>query len=130
MRRFVQFHVVSDHFKREILFYTELGTNWPADQEEGLFRIAQEALNNVTKHAQTERVAVTLRILNEEAWLLVEDQGVGFDPDRRPADGEGFGLTSMKERVEILGGTLEVRSSPGEGTAIMVKLPQDQGERV
>lgn len=111
-------------------FHVEGEGKLPADQEEGLFRIAQEALNNVTKHAKTDRVAVTLRILDEEAWLLVEDQGVGFDPARRPANGEGFGLTSMKERVDILGGTLEVRSSPGEGTAIMVKLPKDQGERV
>ncbi|MEE9262740.1 MAG: ATP-binding protein, partial [Dehalococcoidia bacterium] len=101
----------------------------PADQEEGLFRIAQEALNNVTKHAKTDRVAVTLRILKEEAWLLVEDEGVGFDPARRPADGEGFGLTSMRERVDILGGTLEIKSSPGQGTAILVKLPQAEGGR-
>ena len=111
-------------------FHVEGEEQLPADQEEGLFRIAQEALNNVTKHAKTDRVAVTLRMLNEEALLLVEDHGVGFDPARQPATGEGFGLTSMKERVDILGGTLEVRSSPGEGTAIMVKLPQDKEERV
>jgi signal transduction histidine kinase len=88
-----------------------------------LFRITQEALNNVTKHAKTDRAAVTLRMMDEGVSLLVEDQGVGFDSNRQPATGEGFGLTSMGERVEILGGTLRVRSSPGEGTTILVKLP-------
>ncbi len=95
----------------------------PADHEEGLFRITQEALNNVTKHAKTDRAAVTLRMMDGEVSLLVENQGVGFDSDRQPATSEGFGLTSMGERVEILGGTLRVRSSPGEGTTILVRLP-------
>ncbi len=92
-----------------------------------MFRITQEALNNVTKHAKTDRAAVTLRMMDGEVSLLVEDQGVGFDSDRQPATGEGFGLTSLGERVEILGGTLRVRSSPGEGTTILVKLPHAKG---
>ena len=111
-------------------FHVEGEGQLPTDQEEGLFRIAQEALNNVTKHAKTDRVAVTLRMLNEGALLSVEDHGVGFDPARQPASGEGFGLTSMRERVEILGGTLEVRSSPGDGTTILVKLSQTKEGQV
>ncbi len=120
---------LEDTEELKVDFHVEGEGQLPADQEEGLFRIAQEALNNVTKHANTDRVAVTLRMLDEEAWLLVEDHGVGFDPARRPANGQGFGLTSMRERVDILGGTLEVRSSPGQGTAILVKLPQAKGGR-
>lgn len=96
----------------------------PRDQEEGLFRIVQEALNNVVKHAHTDTAAVRLQLENGQVSLLIEDQGAGFDPSRSGPAREGFGLTSMRERVEMLGGTLEVRSSPGKGTQVLVQVPK------
>ena len=97
------------------------------EHEEGLFRIAQEALNNVSTHAQTDSAAVTLRITGDGASLLIKDQGVGFDYASQSPAGEGFGLTGMRERVNILGGDLEIRSSPGEGTSILVNVPRANG---
>lgn len=96
------------------------------EKEEGLFRVAQEALNNVVKHAQTERAAVTLQLKGRGATLLIEDQGAGFELSDGAADG-GFGLTSMQERAEMAGGTLALWSSPGEGTRVLVEVPESEG---
>ncbi|MFQ6058037.1 MAG: GAF domain-containing protein [Anaerolineae bacterium] len=92
----------------------------PAEQEEGLFRIVQEALNNVVKHAQTERAVVELKMGEEAVFLLVADDGIGFDPRTAVREGETMGLINMRERAEMLGGTLEIDSRPGEGTRIIV----------
>jgi signal transduction histidine kinase len=79
----------------------------------------------VVKHARTDQAAVRLQMENGQASLLIQAQGTGFDPSvRDPAREGGFGLTSMRERVEMLGGTLEVKSSPGEGTQLLVQVPQ------
>lgn len=107
----------------KVEFQVEGEGRLPQEHEEGLFRITQEALNNVNKHAQTDRAAITLRIMSDRTSLLIEDKGVGFDTASQSPAGEGFGLTSMRERVEILGGDLEIRSSPGEGTTILVNVP-------
>jgi signal transduction histidine kinase len=99
----------------------------PRDQEEGLFRIVQEALNNVVKHAQTSIAAVwsnRLQMEDGQVSLLIEDQGAGFGSMTGGPAREGFGLTSMRERVEMLGGALEVKSSPGKGTQVLVQVPQ------
>ena len=111
----------------KVNFHVEGEGKLLSDQTEGLFRIAQEALNNVSKHAQTNMAAVTLRMMREGTTLVIEDQGVGFDRSRPSPGGEGFGLTSMRERVDILGGTLEVRSYLGESTTILVEVPQIRG---
>jgi NarL family two-component system sensor histidine kinase LiaS len=108
----------------KVAFQVEGETQLPRDQEEGLFRIVQEALNNVVKHARTDQAAVRLQMENGQVSLLIQDQGTGFDPSVRGPAREGFGLTSMRERVEMLGGTLEVKSSPGEGTQLLVQVPQ------
>lgn len=95
----------------------------PAHLEPALFRILQEALNNVAKHAQASTVWVDLD-LSPGVWLQVRDDGVGFDPAILP---EKFrrghlGLQQMRERVAALGGTMEVRSQPGKGTEIRIKI--------
>ena len=107
-------------------FQVEEEAELTSDQEEGLFRIVQEALNNVSKHAQTDRATVTLQ-MRETTSLMIEDQGVGFDYSPHSTAGEGFGLSSMRERVDILGGSFEVRSSPGAGTTILIEIPQTSG---
>ena len=102
----------------------------PPETEEALFRIVQEALNNVVKHAQTNQAEVRLRLRDQAASLLVEDRGVGFDPTRVSSGTSHLGLTSIRERVRALGGTLEIESQPGAGTCIRVEVPLAEEERV
>ena len=105
---------------------TVTGTPRPlsADAEVTLLRVTQEALANVTRHANAGRVAVTLSYMDSEAALDVRDDGTGFAP---AADGHGphggLGLRGMRERVEALGGRLAVESAPGAGTTIAVTVP-------
>lgn len=87
----------------------------PAPVEDGLFRIAQEALNNTLKHASATRVIVTVKNLNGCIELEVVDNGKGFD---RSQISEGVGLCSMRERARQLGGVLTIDSNPGKGTRI------------
>lgn len=90
-------------------------------QAHRLFRVAQEALNNVVKHAGVASAQVDLRFSPEQVALTVADQGQGFDPSA--AAGSGVGLQSMRERVESLGGRLTVVSQPGQGTRIQAVVP-------
>ncbi|SEG93950.1 Signal transduction histidine kinase [Nonomuraea solani] len=91
-----------------------------ADVETALFRVAQEALANVAKHARATRTALTLSYTDETILLDVRDDGTGFAP-QKPAD--GFGLDGMRQRVRGLGGTLDIESAPGHGTAIAAAVP-------
>jgi two-component system nitrate/nitrite sensor histidine kinase NarX len=93
----------------------------PAHIEEGFYRIAQEALNNALKHAAATTVTVHLHADGQRIELIVTDNGQGFAPDNL-ADQGGIGLSSMRERAERLGGTLELASAPGEGTRVYVQL--------
>jgi signal transduction histidine kinase len=90
-----------------------------------LLRAAQEALENVRKHAGAGRVALTLSFLEDAVALDVRDDGRGFDPARPTAGGAG--LKGMRERVGALGGTLHLESSPGGGATLAVELPMDGG---
>lgn len=94
------------------------------EAETALFRIAQEALNNVVKHSRCRRARITIGVDEGELFLRVEDDGVGFEPpgvQRRPA--RSYGLVGMRERAESLGGALRVESAPGEGTSLEVRIP-------
>jgi signal transduction histidine kinase/ligand-binding sensor domain-containing protein len=93
------------------------GVELPADVEEALYRIAQEALNNALKHGQPSSVTVTLQI-EGRVELEVTDDGTGFDAVATPGGAGGIGLISMRERADKVGGTLTVHSAPGEGTTI------------
>jgi signal transduction histidine kinase len=99
------------------------------EAEATLVRIAQEALANVRKHARASRVALTLTYLDDSTRLDVRDDGVGFDAEstgraRNGWQAGGFGLTSMRERLESQGGTLTIESAPGAGTTIVAALPR------
>ncbi|MEA3187005.1 MAG: hypothetical protein QOD99_835 [Chthoniobacter sp.] len=90
------------------------------------FRLAQEAITNAIRHAQAATVAVELRAEPHRLWLVVHDDGVGFDKDamqQRAARGGSIGLLSMNERVSLLGGEMEVSSAPGRGTEIRAWFP-------
>ncbi|KAF1069754.1 MAG: Signal transduction histidine-protein kinase/phosphatase DegS [Pseudomonas citronellolis] len=93
----------------------------------GLFRILQEALTNVMRHAQAHSVELSLDIEDETLCLTIADDGRGFDPDSQRR-GASFGLVGMRERVLMLGGSLEIASRPGEGTTLRVRVPLDREE--
>ena len=87
--------------------------------ETTFYRIAQEALNNAAKHATASRVDVIVERRDGEAVLVIEDDGVGFEAAEK--DGTGMGLIGMRERAALIGATLLVESSPGEGTTVFVR---------
>ena len=100
----------------------------PADRrlsaaaERGLYRIAQQAVGNAVQHSGAHRVIIRLVYGADDVSLRVEDDGAGFDPASVPPD--RFGLVGMRERAKLLSGTLLVESTPGEGSAIEVRLPR------
>ncbi len=96
-------------------------------EEQGLFRIVQEALNNIVKHAQTPQARIRLHLL-EPLWIEIEDQGQGFDL-RQARDSGRVGLVSMSERAAEIGWTLEIISSPGAGTRIRVEKSSGEKQR-
>ncbi len=89
--------------------------------ETALYRIVQEALTNAVRHGSAKRAVVELSDNNSEVRLSVRDDGRGFDPS---AQTEGFGLLGMNERVQLLEGTLDVKSAPGAGTTIVARFPE------
>ena len=97
----------------------------PTEVETTLFRVAQEALTNVRKHAQASRAHVAIERLEETVSLVVRDEGGGFRPDaakKGGGPGERVGLSSMRERVSLLGGRFGIHSEPGDGTSITVEV--------
>ena len=98
----------------------------PGDVSLCLYRVAQECLRNVARHAQAEKASVTLASNGSVVTLQVEDTGTGFDPGARKAQGE-LGLVSMEERVRLVKGILSVHSRPGEGTRIRIRVPISGG---
>lgn len=101
--------------------------------ETALYRIVQEALTNIAKHAGARRVAVVVGESARQAVAVIEDDGVGFDLEgvsqtpsgRQPSDRERLGLLGMRERVTLVGGTLEIESTPGQGTTVIARIPLD-----
>jgi two-component system, NarL family, sensor histidine kinase UhpB len=93
-----------------------------------LFRVAQEALNNVIRHASARTASVTLRQMDGGLLLAVRDDGVGFD-QASPGKGRHLGLASMRERVGLVNGTLDIESAPGQGTAIVAWVPMEGAAR-
>lgn len=101
------------------------------DAEIALFRIVQEALRNIEHHAEAERVEVRCRFLEDRLILEIEDDGTGFEvlaPNRFVAGGH-LGITGMHERAELVGATVEVRSTPGTGTLVTADIADTGGAR-
>jgi PAS domain S-box-containing protein len=90
------------------------------ESESTLYRVTQESLTNVVKHARARNVAVTLARRQDELHLTIEDDGVGFDVNRQ---GGGWGLRGMAERARSAGGLLQIESTPAGGTTVLVRLP-------
>jgi PAS domain S-box-containing protein len=91
--------------------------------ETTFYRIAQEALNNIAKHARAGHVEIILERRPDHVSLIVVDDGVGFDLAGMDGERRGFGLLGMQERAALVGATLEIESTPGEGTSILVRMP-------
>jgi signal transduction histidine kinase len=98
---------------------SRVGGRLDRDLETTVYRLVQEALTNIAKHARAERVGVHVELDYDGLHIEVRDDGRGFDPDSPP---EGFGLVGMRERVALAGGELEVRSQPG-ATVLRATLP-------
>ena len=93
------------------------------DTEQALFRIAQEAVTNVVRHAVASEVSVQLQRVDDEVVLSVTDDGRGFDPGDQAISSRRLGLVSMRERAADLGGSLVIESQPGTGTSVRARVP-------
>ena len=106
----------------------ELGLSLDAEQE--LLRIAQEAMQNAVKHGGGAAVRVLLRRKSGAVVLTVRDDGPGFDPESLPRTVRSLGMTTMRQRARSLGGELSVRSAPGRGAVVSVRVPRRAGSGV
>jgi signal transduction histidine kinase len=93
--------------------------------ESTIYRIVQEALNNVIKHANAQNVSVILEKRGNRILVIVEDDGVGFDVEallETPTRNRRFGLLGMQERVALIGGSVNIESTPGVGTTVLIHI--------
>ncbi len=94
-----------------------------------LFRLTRELLFNIVKHAEVDEAFLFLIEGKDRLRIVVEDEGTGFDPERKQEEeGGGHGLVSVRDRIEMVGGTVEVESAPGEGTRIAIEVPWQNAE--
>jgi len=97
-----------------------------------VFRIVQEAISNIKKHAQAQNAAINLEFMDKKLKLYIYDDGIGFDVEKLKVKSDdissGFGLFSMRERVDLLGGELDISSEPGKGTRLNITIPFIQEE--
>jgi len=119
-----QFERFTTHTHIEIKFqHIGVEIRFPPEIETAAFRIIQEALTNVARHAKTSEVWITVEKQGEELWLMVTDQGVGFNPEQELAGGDNTGLKGIRERVSAIGGSFVLESTPGCGSLLKVQLP-------
>ncbi len=131
--------ITSPHFEN---INSEACHRMSPEVETTLYRVLQEAINNIARHSAARNVDIKLSLLEEEddiALVSITDDGIGFDLTELsmetlkelqiPDNTRGLGLLGMQERIELLGGTLEIRSAPGNGTQIYIQVPLDMRER-
>ena len=103
-------------------FHSALGeTRLPSEVETALYRVVQEALTNIVKHADARNISVSIARRESGVAAVIEDDGSGFDP--RAARDEGVGLLGMRERLALIDGRLEIESRPGAGTTVVAEVP-------
>ena len=108
---------------KTIVVQEDFGESLPQDISSCLYRIVQESLANVRKHAKASRVELELTCEDQDITLCIRDSGVGFDLERARIDHRGLGLVSMRERVQSVHGRFEIQAEPGQGTRILVQIP-------
>lgn len=118
-------HNWSKHFGIRVRLHATGSTDerLPSEVETMLYRLAQEALNNVAKHARATRVDIVLERNSETLSLIIEDDGIGFDPSDADTLGGGLGLMGMRERAALVGAEVQIESMRGRGTTIIVRTP-------
>jgi signal transduction histidine kinase len=94
----------------------------PADSAAALYWIAQEAINNASRHAKPSSIEVRVRLIDGAITMHVDDNGVGFDPASAEREGPALGLFTMRERATLANGTFEIVSTP-RGTSVRVRIP-------
>jgi PAS domain S-box-containing protein len=97
------------------------------ETETTLYRFAQEALNNIVKHSRATRVDIVLEHSRDQVSLIIEDNGIGFDPARLEMPGEGLGLVGIRERAALAGAEFQIESTPGNGTTLILRVPAGAG---
>jgi PAS domain S-box-containing protein len=107
----------------ETQFVNVQGSRLPADMELALYRIVQEALTNILKHAGASRVGLVATRTASGVVLSIEDDGRGFSTEQADSSASGLGLVGMRERAAGVGGQIEIESSPGHGTTVLVRVP-------
>jgi len=117
----------AERYKLEIKFSADVSTPIPQDLGVSLFRVLQEALQNAIKHSGSIRFEVQLREESGQIHLLVTDSGKGFDVEAA-LRGKGLGLTSMRERIRLVNGTMSIDSKPMDGTTIHVRVPLESAK--
>jgi PAS domain S-box-containing protein len=115
----------SRHFTVPVDLYVSPSAEEPLPTEIATtcYRLVQEALNNVIKHARAAHVDIALERNPDGLSLIIEDDGVGFDPSTVRTGGQGFGLIGMRERAALVGADLEIESTAGKGTTVFVRVP-------
>lgn len=114
---------ISDYNEAKIVF-TMIGEEKRLDSkyEVALFRLVQESLQNAVKHAEAKTIQIKMEITDKNITLLIKDDGKGFDTDGKKKN-NSFGLIGMRERVEMLDGKLEIKSTIGKGTTVLIQVP-------
>ena len=110
----------SDHYHIDVFFDCVLNRRYTISIELTIYRIIQEALTNIRKYAEVSEAAVTVREIGDVVRVMVEDKGKGFDPKKKSP---GVGLFSMDERARSVNGTLQIKTSLGNGTKIILEVP-------
>lgn len=110
------------------LHLADMENRLPQELETVAFRIIQEASTNVLRHAQAHRIEVRVDRRGEGLLIMVRDDGIGFDPEQGGRDKATLGIHGMRERAQLVGGTLQVLSVPGVGTTILARLPLHEAE--
>jgi signal transduction histidine kinase len=99
----------------------------PTETQEVIYRVAQEGLQNAAKHSHATRINLSLDAADMCVRLRLTDNGAGFDTETAGRQATSFGLAGMRQRAELLGGSLVVRSAPGKGTVLLLKVPAPLG---
>ncbi len=114
----------SEHFQVSAQLHTTGMESYrlSSEVETALYRISQEALNNVAKHAQAKHVSILLDHRGDRVSIIIEDDGIGFDSEQLVDSRQRFGLVGMRERATLLGGTVDIESHTGIGTTVVIRL--------
>jgi signal transduction histidine kinase len=126
VREWSEHYNIPVEFRGQHLTTGQLGR----DAEVVFYRVAQEALNNVLKHAHATRVDVLIEPRDGAVRMVIEDNGVGFETaDREDTRDRGIGIIGMRERAALIGGSLQIESQPGQGTSVFLEAPTASSRR-